>query len=447
VRASTARAPIAAAERAVGGDAHAMKTVPGLERWHAAAARVRNVVCIGDSLTYDHALGPTRSVRCNWVEQLALALDADVGSRAGDGFRALWRAEEWARDGPWQEVSPDERYDVGPFRAALVSAGDHTGTLTWTKPDAITVGALDIYCFEHPHAGRWQYRVDDEPWTAVVAAAPAGGRGLRRVRVDGPVRERVVIRGHDGAQPCLAPIVGISLLRATKLSRRGTIVHNLGRPHNFLNVFCRESKGDPLALLDALRPDLTTVMFSNDVLFKMPDRFGTKLRRLLERVMQYGDALVMLPFEQRPPRAVHDAVTIEGSTSVTSESARFFVTDVNASLRGTHIPRGAKIADVVSEREIVLSAPANGSARGGRLNIDDVRTVVSQAVHRAFARSVAESMGCPVLDLHTAWQDRAGGGWDAAYGAGLMIDGLHPTQLGHDDIAQRVQAVLGLAAR
>jgi hypothetical protein len=32
----------------------------------------------------------------------------------------------------------------------------------------------------------------------------------------------------------------------------------------------------------------------------------------------------------------------------------------------------------------------------------------------------------------------------AAWDAGFMHDGLHPTQLGHDDIAIRAQSVLGL---
>jgi lysophospholipase L1-like esterase len=424
-----------------------MTTAPVLERWHAAAGRARTVVCIGDSITYDRPMRARRSVRCNWVQQLVLALDANCGPRAGDGFRALWRTAEWTREGQWREVAPSERYDVAPFRVALVSSGQRLDRLTWTKPDDVSVGAFDLYCLDHPDGGRWHYRVDDGRWSVAAGAVPIGDHGLQRVRVDVPVRERVMIRGHDGAAPCVAAIVGISLLRAPQLPERGTIVHNLGRPHNFLNVFCRKSNGDPLALLDDLRPDLATVMFSNDVSFKDPDQFGANLRRLLERVSRYGDALVMLPFEQRPSRVVSDAVTIAGSTVITSESARFTGTDVKTRLRGTGIAPGATVDDVVSEHEIVMSVPATGSARDSRLHVDNVRTLGAQAVHRAFARSVAESMGHPVLDLYTAWRDRAGGGWDAAYRAGLMTDGLHPTQLGHDDIAERVLAVLGITAR
>lgn len=420
-------------------------TVPGLERWNAAAARVRTVVCIGDSLTYDHALGKLRTVHGNWVQQLALTLDANAGPRAGDGFRGLWRDGEWKCDGTWHDVAASEHYDVAPFRVALASGGQSDDQLTWTKPDDVSAGAFDLYCFDHPDTGRWQYRVDDGPWTAAVGAVAIGDHGLQRVRVDAPVRERVVIRGHDGSAPCVAPIVGLSPLRSPRPPERGTTVHNLGRSHSSLSVFCRPSKGDPFALLDDLRPDLSIVMFTNDVLFKNPDHFGVHLRGLLERLQRHGDVLVMLPFEQRPPRLVCDAVTTEGSRRVTSASACFTVTDIKARVRGTSIAPGATVDQIVSKHEIVMSAPATGSTRDGELRVFNVRTVGAQAIYRAFTRSVAESMGCPVLDLHAGWQERAGGGWDAAYRAGLMTDGLHPTQLGHDDIAQRVQAVLGLA--
>ena len=62
----------------------------------------------------------------------------------------------------------------------------------------------------------------------------------------------------------------------------------------------------------------------------------------------------------------------------------------------------------------------------------------------ATAREIAEAMDCAFLDLYESWAALCGAGCDAATAFGLMADSLHPSQLGHDEIAARVrQIVLG----
>jgi lysophospholipase L1-like esterase len=94
---------------------------------------------------------------------------------------------------------------------------------------------------------------------------------------------------------------------------------------------------------------------------------------------------------------------------------------------------------------VVMSQPATGSAERGQLHIGSPREPDVQAAYRAVAKQVAAETGCAFLDLHEAWIEMAGAGWEAAYAHGLMADTMHPSQRGHDEIARRVAAKLGLA--
>jgi len=123
----------------------------------------------------------------------------------------------------------------------------------------------------------------------------------------------------------------------------GPVVHNFGCPGNFLGDFCRPSAGDPLALLDEIRPDLVTVLFSNDVALPNAARFGDFLHRLVDRVHGRADVVLMAPFEARPHRRVDNAVTIRGSDVVRSSSASFRPTDVDKQVRGVNVPLGTTI--------------------------------------------------------------------------------------------------------
>ncbi len=91
-----------------------------------------------------------------------------------------------------------------------------------------------------------------------------------------------------------------------------------------------------------------------------------------------------------------------------------------------------------------MTVAATGSSVDGELAIEGRRDTATQAEYRAMTKAVADSTGCAFLDLYDAWASTVGAGWDAAWAAGLMHDSLHPTQLGHDDIAARVQVALGL---
>ena len=93
---------------------------------------------------------------------------------------------------------------------------------------------------------------------------------------------------------------------------------------------------------------------------------------------------------------------------------------------------------------MLLTTPATGSAERGIVNIDSVRGVDVQAQYRAAAGTVEQEGTCQHLDLYQAWRVAVGPGWESAHEAGWMYDALHPTQRGHDDIATRVCALLGL---
>jgi lysophospholipase L1-like esterase len=414
-----------------------------LHRWNPTTPRARNIACLGDSITYD-GISRRAGMASNWVHQLASAFDGVVGTRPGDGYRGLWRDDEWQQAGTWTRTAKEDAFDLAPYRKAFYSSGSTADELTWRKPAGMQVGAFDLYWFGMPGGGAWQYRVDDGDWTTAVPEGHSSDNRLHRVFVGEAVSRQVVIRGHDGSRPCIAPIAGISVYTSPNW-RCGTIVHNLALGQQLISEFCRlPSAGDPLALLDDLRPELVTIMFSNDVRFRAPDRFARLLRHLLERVAPYADALVMAPFEQRPPRCVHDAVTTDGSSALASATARFTLTDHGAEIRGTNIPAGTRIASVVSPEAATMSHAASGSSRSGELCVGGMRDAAIQAAYRDVTRAVAAEFGSPVLDLYEQWAEELGPGWDAAYEAGLMFDGLHPTQLGNDDIARRVRAVLGV---
>ena len=395
---------------------------------------IRNVVCVGDSVTWAPSM-PAIGVTENWVEQLAHRLEQRSGPRIGDGFRGLWRETEWSFSGTWTETTPLDPFDVAPFHSARYSSGSADDELVWTKPERLDVAAFDLYSFALPNTGRWQYRVDNGAWTS--APTTAATAGLMRIFVDTPIRSDLTIRSDDGA----APIAGIATYRSPRTP--GLVVHNLGYQQRSLAQFCRPSEGDPFALLDELRPELVTILFTNDVRFRDPDRFAAALQRLIARVHRYGVALVLTSFEQRVPRTVDDAVTVAGSPVLTSASATFLRTDVAAPVLGPCIARGATIERVHSPRKVEMSAPAERSSDQTALTITGRRTPSGQATYRAFTKAVTEQFDCPLVDLYEAFS-HAAGGWDAAYDAGFMYDGLHPTQAGHDLIARCVADALHL---
>ncbi len=416
-----------------------------LARWHTASGRLRQVVCLGDSITYDRAMIAAR-IRRNWVEQLTDAFDATSGSRPGDGFRGLWR-DEWTLHGKWTQFEVNDPHDFAPFRQGFTSSGEPGDVARWKKPTAMRVSAFDVYYVDLPATSPLEYRVDDGPWcnggSDRTGADALAAHGLRRYRVAQEVRAHVDVRG--------ASIVGIGTHASSSPAREGTVVHNLGCQHLFLEVFCRESAGDPLALLDMLRPDLMIVLFSNDVRYKDPPRFRQAFGRLLDRVQPYADVLLVAPYEQRPPPehltsddpiVTRSALTTSGSPVVTTDKNVFAGSDIGALVAGTNIPPGARIASLTSFREATMTVPATGSADRGELIIGRGRDIALQAEYRAVTRRVARERGCAFLDLYEAWADEFGTGWDAARSAGLLSDPLHPSQRGHDDIASRVHAVL-----
>src|SRR2546428_10303910 len=95
-----------------------------LRRWRARASQRRQIVCLGDSITHG-PVGPVAVVRNahGWVDQLARALENASGPRPGDGFRGLWRGQEWSWSGSWTKTALTDPFDVAPFGCGFYSSG------------------------------------------------------------------------------------------------------------------------------------------------------------------------------------------------------------------------------------------------------------------------------------------------------------------------------------
>ena len=429
-----------------GVDSEASRNRSGFACWDRREGLPRKVVCVGDSITYG-AAGPAKPLLgvVGWVDQLRSAL-ADGTEQPGGGFRGLWRSDEWTRTGSWTRTTPTELFDVAPFGYGYFSSGSSADGLTWTRPDWMDVAGFDLYWFHMTGTGDWQYRVDGGGWRDSGARSEPVDNRLHRLLVTEAVASRIEIRGHDRTGGCVAPIAGISTFAQLPVPS-ATVVHNLGCPGNWLTGFCRASAGDPLALLDDLRPDLMTVLFSNDAMFEMSARFGAQLRVLVDRAGDYADVLLISPFEQRSHRRVDDAITVGGSHVLRSSTASFGPADLSRAVTGTNIPHRARIVGVMSAQSVTMSHAATGSSELGELIVGRRRTPAQQAAHRTITAEVAQATGCAFLDLYDAWAAIAGAGWDAANAHGFMADALHPSQLGHDDIATRVKAMLRVGPR
>ena len=139
-------------------------------------------------------------------------------------------------------------------------------------------------------------------------------------------------------------------------------------------------------------------------------------------------------------------VTRAGSDLLWSPSGQFVPGDMGCSVIGTNLQPLITIVDICSDEVVQVSAPATGDCDHGGVAIGLPRNLALQAEYRTVTREVAQMYGCVLLDLYDAWAEDVGPGWDAAWRAGLMKDGIHPSQHGHDDIAERVLAVLDQGA-
>ena len=408
------------------------------DRWLAARDRPRQVVCIGDSTSR------TVDGELTWVDLLAVGLGAPGDPAPVEGFRGIWRTQEWSRHGSWRRTTPEDPFDAAPFGFGYVSSGDPADALTWTRPPGAPVAAFDVCTMVAPGLSRAQYRVDGGDWHPVDP--PADDRPplvLTRTAVRRPVHERVELRAGDGSRPAVVAAAGLDVY-ATDPDAARTRVHHLGIGMQNLEIFCRPSAGDPMALLDLLRPDLVVVGLTNDVMWHDPQLWQATLRRLWSRIEPYAELMLISLFDQRSPRRVDDAVTVAGSDRIRSRSASFVPSDITEVVRGTNIPADPEttIVSVPAGHEVVLSAAASATSDAGELVIGHGRDVEIQAAYRAATRQVAASLCCRYLDVHEAWRAQGAAGWDAAAEAGLMLDRNHATAEGHRDIAARVLDLL-----
>ena len=356
-----------------------------LERWMCSPKPIRHIVCVGDSITsgkvggFNYANGKKGS----WPERFSTAVSHAIGPDVGYGFRGLWLRDgfqpEWKEVGTWTGTSRNDPFDVCPFAEGRRSNGGALTTLTWNRPSPVTVAGFDLYWFNMQGAGNWQYRVDNGAWVNMNQPLVTADNKLHKFYVGQSVQTKVDVRAYNGSSACLAPIGGIGIYAADPNTALGLIVHNLGAGGQFLSDLVRSSNGDPLAWFDAVVSNPLSLSIQPDLVIAM---FSNDV--IQHNLTFWKDNLTKL------------------------------------------VNRVRLYADVL------LMIPYE---RGGY-------SPTVQAQYRTATRNVAADRRCAVLDLYAAYAAAGATGFDAANRAGLMLDDLHPSQIGHNDISARVWRLL-----
>ncbi len=356
-----------------------------LDRWMCSRNSIRHIVCVGDSITsgkvgsFNYASGGKGS----WTERFAVAAGHAIGPDAGFGFRGLWlRAgvqPEWNAVGSWTATTPSDPFDVCPFGEGLRSNGGASHTITWTRPSPVPVAGFDLYWFNMAGAGNWQYRVDNGAWVNMNQALSPTDNKLHKFYVGKPIQTRVEIRAFNGNAPCLAPIGGIGIYSVDPNRARGLIVHNLGAGSRFLSQFVRPSSGDRLAWFDRVVSNPPSLAVNADLVIAM---FANDF--VQQNISFWKENLTRLVNRVR----LYSDVLL-----------------MNPYERGSFSP-----------------------------------TV--QANYRSATRDVVNARRCALLDIYNAYAGAGATGWQNAKNAGLMLDEIHPSQIGHVDIAARVWRML-----
>lgn len=121
-----------------------------LDRFSVLPANgIRHVVVMGDSVPQGTAINgtfPSGGYFDSWYDRLSRALNNAMGPLVGNGFYGLWRAGttnpgfsqtsgEWSVSAGWTQVGDAGAADIVPFRPVLSGgAGGAAKVLTWTRP-------------------------------------------------------------------------------------------------------------------------------------------------------------------------------------------------------------------------------------------------------------------------------------------------------------------------
>ena len=368
-------------------EAYAGYWVPprALERWMCSPKSIRHIVCIGDSITsgkvggYNYANGKKGS----WSERLSTATAHAIGPSLGFGFRGVWLRTglqpEWKTTGTWIETVATDPFDVGLFGDGIRSGGGASATLVWTRPSPVTVAGFDLYWFNMANAGNWQYRVDHGAWVNMNQVRSPADNKMHKFYVGQPVQTSVEVRAYNGSSACVAPIAGIGLYSADPNTNSGLIVHNAGAGAEFLSDLVKTTSGDRLSWFDSVVSNPVSLAIRPDLVLSMFSNDVTQ-----NNVTSWRANLIKLVKRLHP------------------------------------------------YADIVLMNPYE---RGGF-------SPAVQGQYRSTTTSVATAYSCAVLDLYVAYAAAGAEGWAAANRAGLMLDNLHPSQLGHNDISARVWRLL-----
>jgi lysophospholipase L1-like esterase len=279
--------------------------ISGLSAYRQNTAPMRNILFLGDSIIEGHVSntkGPVTSFR----EQLAIS--QPTLTQHG-GFQPPWRTVErspwigaWSFAGTWS----NSLSQLGPYAPSVIggtntpAASGAVPMATWTRPAALNVTEIDLYYVDVQIFGQgFSYSTDGATWVDVPPTSPAGPE-LRKVTITGlsnPANLRIRTLRADGVTSgSIMGLVGIVVRSGTT----GVTIHNLGRAGSgfataFGSLSYAATPRDWQAVVSAIDPDLTVVLFSNDdnptlapAVFTVMAEVATKLRAIGNDVVFVG---------------------------------------------------------------------------------------------------------------------------------------------------------------
>ncbi len=371
-----------------------------------AASHIDGTTVRNDSITRIAVMGDSTAEGTvggfdNWASMVARIISrtrnlVNLGPTMGSGgFYPVFRSSlaggsngghEWTLGGgTWTKVTNGSADDKAPFGWAITATGA-SNIIIWTPPSYIAAFTqIDVYSIDNAFAG-FSYSLDGGGTWANgpgSGAGLAGGHNVLRssIAVSSPADFRIRASNQGGGATS-PKIIGIDVWTTTPIfaSSSGIRVYDMAKDGDFLSNFCRaNASGDDFAIFDGYMGSLIP------------------------------DLCIIGPF-------TNDVVFGAGSN----------LTNYTNSLT-TLVNRVKPYSDVL----LLAYAEQNN------------RSSSDQAAFRQAIVNVAASTGSAVLNIYDAWAAAGDTGFAASNTDGLMNDDLHPSQLGHIDIAGRITRILG----
>lgn len=334
---------------------------------------------------------------------------------------------------------------------------------------AVNVAQVDLLtCNGITFAGAaYTYSTDNGiTWTPVTQTSAAPVHILNTsVYVTNP--NTVIIRANTGTGTTKAQMMSYGLIAyQVAKATSGVSLYNIARDGWTLSQTGLGYAGDEMAFFDnafasgtgsawhGIFPDLFMVMYTNDAFSSLGGKqhWWNAINRLISRVNSYADIIFISAFDQGLPRdsdtqrqyakllkqaALSTAQTYwygddgvgDGTANFTSATINWIRSDIGKTITGLGIPAGTTIQSITSGTVAVLS---------------NVVPISSNIPFRVLGNT--PDTPAVVLDLYEAWAAQGEKGYNGtatwAQGSGKLVEFLHESQLGHNDIARRLAVIL-----